>query len=308
MKIFSKIAERYPGQRINIMGHTSPDTDTVLATELFCRFCRRIGIDALPVLTGVVGKDEDAVCRIHGIRIDEWKTQTNSDEVLFLVDCHTTSYPGRVIGCIDHHPTREPVPESMADLYINDRFSSSALAVLRQAVCEGITVTDDDEIIALRSVFMDTQSLISPKFVREDMIWIDRMIGKHGLDKEELIRQGLCFSDLTLPPEELAFGGTKYHNIKGHRCASSHIQAENIPRELAERCAALADERRRAEGLEIWLLCIAEPLRPSSVIYELTDSGVSVTEYDRMLSRSVDIIPWLEEKFIEIKSKKHTSC
>ncbi|MCQ2354453.1 MAG: DHH family phosphoesterase [Clostridia bacterium] len=296
MEIFGKIRECYQGVPIYVLGHASPDTDTVLATELFCRFARRAGIDARPVRTGEIGKKERGVFCEHGIKYDKWVTETSADDLVFLVDCHTSDHAGKVIGCIDHHPTKEPVPESMRELYINGRGSSASLTVLRQAKDEGITITADDEITALISVFMDTQSMISPKFVSSDSEWVDRIIGKYGLDRTELVRLGFCFSDLTLPPEVLAFGGLKYHNIGGHRCASSHIEAENIPEELAKKCAQIADSRRRKEKLELWLLIVVEPLLPSTVIYEIGDGGTKVTKYDRMLSRSVDIIPRLEEK------------
>lgn len=297
MNVFGKLREEYKGKKISVLGHDVPDTDTVLATELFCRFARRAGIDVCPIRTGSIGEKERGVFAEHGIDFDGWTDRTTSDSLLFLVDCHTTARPGTPVGCIDHHPTTEPIPEPLSGIYLNGRFSSAAAEVMRQAKREGIDVDADDEIIALISIYMDTQSMISPKFDKNDLPMMDEITEKYGLDREKLIRLGMCFTNLDAPAETVAFGGTKYHEFGAHKAASSHIEAEKVPEELARRCAEICDRRRREEGLELWLLFVAEPLTPRSVIYELTDDGCVCTEYDRMLSRSVDIIPALEKKY-----------
>lgn len=71
------------------------------------------------------------------------------------------------------------------------------------------------------------------------------MIKKHSLDEDELRRRGLCFADLSRPPEELAADGLKYYAIAGKRCASTHIQAENIPEDLIDKAVRHLAERRR---------------------------------------------------------------
>ena len=297
MTVFAKLREEYKGKTIYVLGHDVPDTDTVLSTELFCRFARRAGIDVCPVRTGEIGEKERRVFSEHGIDFDGWTDETAPDSLLFLVDCHTTARPGTPVGCIDHHPTAEPMPEPLSRMYINGRFSSAAAEVMRQAKREGIDVQPDDEIVALISIYMDTQSMISPKFDKNDLPMMDEITDKYGIDREKLTRLGLCFTDLDAPAEVVAFGGTKYHEFGTHRVASSHIEAEKVPEKLAVSCAEICNRRRREEGLELWLLFVAEPLMPRSVIYELTDEGCVRTEYDRMLSRSVDIIPALEKKY-----------
>ena len=305
MKVFTQVRALCADRPLFVLGHDTPDADTVLATGIFCRAARQAGIDARPVSTGIPDRESCAVVRKCGVETTAWPAAESlrPGDLLFLVDCRETPHPGTVVGCVDHHPT-DAVPSYA--VAVIERASSAALMIYRQAVREGIALPDDCELIALRSVYADTESLLSPKFLPSDRPFIDRTIAKYGLSEEELIRDGLCFSDLTLPPERLAVGGLKYHTLTdangtSHPAASSHIEAEGVTDELIGRCLDVLADLRVREGKELWVLIVVEPLSHRSRVWELTDSGVGMTAFDRFISRSVDVLPALERKYRSIR-------
>lgn len=300
MEIFGKIRREYRSRPVFVLGHDHPDTDTVLATELFCRAAARAGIDARRVSTGQADPESARGYVRCGVDPSGWlrAEELTGDALLFLVDCHETPHAGSVIGCMDHHPAAN-APQG--ELFVDHRASSATLMIFRAAAEEGIPLSDADELAALRSVYADTESLLSPKFLPSDRPWIEAMIRKHGADERELIRDGLCFSDLALPPERLAVGGLKYHAYAGlsgrvRRAASSHIEAEGISPELVADALEILSRRRAEEDLYEWVLITVEPLSHRSAVYEITAAGVEKTLYDRFISRSVDVLPALEEK------------
>lgn len=304
MKVFEALRRRCAGKKLFVLGHDRPDADTVLATELFCRFARRAGIVACAVRTGTPDAESARVISRCCVDTSAWTAaeETGAEDLLFLVDCHETPHNGFVTGCIDHHPTQT---EKRWEIHVNGRASSAALTVLRIAREEELPVQRDDEIIAVRSVYADTQSLISPKFVPSDRPYLDEVIEKYALDRDELVRDGMCLTDLSRPTGELAAGGLKYHAFRDaggrtHRVASSHIEAENVTEEIVDRCLAVLSRRREEEQLEEWVLIVVDPIAGRSRIYSITARGVEVSRFDRFISRSVDVLPALERKFTSL--------
>lgn len=299
--MFGRFCDSHGKEKIYVTGHAGADFDSLAAAYLVSRWLGRRGCSAVPVYPDTAEEQDSIprdVMRLHGVDVDEWQRASrlaSGDGKLFLVDCHTPCVKLPVAAVIDHHPTSEPIA-APAEFCIDRAASSCALLAYRLAAEEGIAVTDDEEILTVRSVYMDTQSLLSAKFDPSDLPWLESMIKKHGLDRDELTRRGLCFADLTLPVEKLALGGSKYYTISGRRCASSHIQAENIPDELISDAVRYLEGYRRRAGVDIWILFIAEPLSGRSRVIELSEKGVSDKSYDRFLSRSKDIIPELERR------------
>lgn len=303
MGIFALTAEKYNNVTLYVTGHAPYDFDSLASAYLVGRWLSRVGCHALPVLPDTVAVSDSIpgdVMRLHGVDVTCWTRAAQldvGDGAVVLVDCHTSCIPGSIAAVIDHHPTSGTLPVSEKFCF-NRTASSCALAAYRLALADGIEATDDEEILVVRSVYMDTQSLLSAKFDPADRPWLDEMIKKHSLDEDELRRRGLCFADLSRPPEELAADGLKYYAIAGKRCASTHIQAENIPEDLIDKAVRHLAERRRNEGVDIWVFFIAEPLSGRSRVIELSDSGVVERRYDRFLSRSKDIIPDLERRLL----------
>ncbi len=302
--MFVHFADTHKDENIYVMGHERADFDTLASAYLVSRWLSRLGCRAQPVLPDTAPPQDKIpreVMLLHGVDIDEWTCATELSAGaggLFLVDCHTPCICLPVAAVIDHHPTSVPMAAPL-EFYFNEAASSCALAAYRMAKAEGIAVTDAEEILTVRSVYMDTQSLLSAKFDPSDMPWLDAMIKKHRLDPEELRWRGLCFADLSLPPEKLAVGGLKFYTIAGKRCASSHIQAEKIPDAVVDSAVGYLERHRAECGVDIWILFVAEPLTGRSRVIELSDGGVTDRRYDRFLSRSKDIIPELERRLLQ---------
>lgn len=301
MGIFSELKNKYSGRRLYVVGHEGADFDSLASAYLVSRWLSRLGMDSVPVLPDTADAP-DAIPRkvmlLHGVDTDKWLRATTLDVAggaVILVDCHVSCIEGEVAAVIDHHPTAEPLPATQ-ELCFNMTASSCALAAYRLALADGVAVTDDEEILVVRSVYMDTQSLLSAKFDPADKPLLQGMIKKHLIDEDDLRRRGLCFADLSRPVQELAAGGLKYYTLAGRRCASSHIQAENIPKELINDATEYLEKIRREEGIYVWILFVAEPLSGRSRVIELRDDGRYERVYDRFLSRSKDIIPDLERR------------
>ncbi len=297
--VIKNICRQWQGRRIFVMGHSPADFDTLAAAALAAAVLCRGGALAEPVFPDIHPPDDDVpltVMRRHGIDPTEWVRASKIDGSgarILLVDCHTACIAGDVCAVIDHHPTAEP-PTVPAELYRNASASSCTLMIYRMAQDCGIETTDAEELLAVRSVYMDTQSLLSPKFDPADRPWLDEMIKKHSLDEAELRRQGICLADTSRPIAELAMGGLKYYTPAGVGCASSHLQAEGISDELLDGCVSFLEAERLREGVAVWIFYAAEPLSGRSVVVYITAGGTVRREYDRFLSRARDIIPDLE--------------
>ncbi len=301
MGLFKDLRKSFCGKTLYVVGHAPADFDTLASAYLVSGWLENVGILSEPLFPDVAMMPDrhpiDAMA-LHGIDVNEWRRA--SDAALLpspwvLTDTHTPCIEHPVAAVIDHHPTGEAMP-APAELCFNAAASSCALAAYRLALADGVDISDDDEKLVVRSVYMDTQALLSPKFDTNDRAWLDVMIKKHSLDEGELKRRGLCLADLSLPTEVLAEGWTKHYLLAGKKCASSHLQSENIPEDLIFDAVRHLEGRRVDEGIDIWVFSVAEPLEGRSIVIEISDNGVHRREFNRFLSRSKDIIPDLERR------------
>ena len=185
MGIFSELKNKYSGRRLYVVGHEGADFDSLASAYLVSRWLSRLGMDSVPVLPDTADAP-DAIPRkvmlLHGVDTDKWLRATTLDVAggaVILVDCHVSCIEGEVVAVIDHHPTAEPLPATQ-ELCFNMTASSCALAAYRLALADGVAVTDDEEILVVRSVYMAFVGKVRSR----------RQAIASGYDKKALDRRG----------------------------------------------------------------------------------------------------------------------
>ena len=297
--MLNKLKELVKGKRIKIVGHKNPDFDSIASGIILERFLLLNGIDANFICGSVSDTHALSALEYLGIDIFSHRGKIEETDLLFLVDHHSTEYKNFVAGCIDHHPTKI---EINFPIYLNLSSSSCALSVFRLAEKEGTLFDKNDIKLVLLSVYMDTRSCKSTKFIKTDSEWISEITEKYSFANEldTFERLGYCLTDMSASLDELSRSDIKEYVFNSKKVYISHIQTfltESTEKILSNVCFYVEEKRKRL-GVEIWILMISDPKCEVTSVIRFDEGGIYRANYDRLLSRSIDIIPAIEKEFM----------
>ena len=296
--MLEKLKELTAKTGIKIVGHKNPDFDSVTAGILLEHFFRSNDIDAHFVCEGLSDSHAIAALQYAGVDICSYCGRIERDDVLFLVDHHATEYNNDVVGCIDHHPTKADI---CFPIYLNRPSSSCALSIFRLAQKEGMIFSRDDVRLALMSVYMDTRSCKSTKFISSDLDWIKETSEKYSFsdELETFECMGYCMTDMSAPVEKISKTDIKEYTFNGAKIITSHVQtieSEETERILRE-VFAYVEKEIESIGAKMWMLMISDPKRECTSLVRFDEEGMHIEKHSRLLSRSVDVMPMLEKEF-----------
>ena len=171
--------------RITVTGHDGADVDSVISCVLVQRLLERWHI---PCEIALAAPDQQSrrVLERFGIDVQALEKETQTGDCLILVDHHQSARPGKVIACIDHHPTDYPPDFPYVQLEESGACAVMVLHLMQEA---GIPVTPQDEQMAITALYLDTIALKSTKISREEAAWGESEAKRLGLD-EGWLRQG----------------------------------------------------------------------------------------------------------------------
>lgn len=296
-----------PERPLVIIPHDNPDVDAIVSAAMCDIVFDRLGISSVVCLrtdlddiTACIIEENNLMCP----SIDSTITQIPPTSYLVLTDWFSVPDASNPVAAIfDHHPTSV----ELSALVIEEHKYNSTSKLLYDLFCEGNEIFDDirEELVrnVLFTVFTDTNSMKSTRFVEEDAPWIDKMIDKYGFDKDALIETGYCLNDLSAPVPELACNGAKRYVLPNGKIGYiSYIITSCYDHTLDE---ALAREMRHIldedNGDYAWhIICDLE--RDRTYIYKLSRSDVESDRngiwesHDANLSRAANVYPMMEEE------------
>ena len=283
------------GDSVAVTGHDMPDCDSVISAVMLCRLLGALGVQAA-VKFGtrpdpLTERDMKKLGIFEGICFDGF----DEHDALVLVDHHQTFYKNRVLACVDHHTTP---PEPNFDLNLVRKASSCGRMVFDMA-CAVDLADDETERLAVYSVYLDTQSTLAPKFVKEDLPWLQESIARLGLDEGELIRAGFCLNSLSEDANDLAmYGYKKYEfNLGGRFGLSTYVQIDPDEEGWQDKIGeilALIEQKRAESGALLWVFLVNMPSVVRSDLYFIREGGVEKIALDRLASRSRDVVPHMK--------------
>jgi len=159
-------------QKIYIIGHKSPDTDSVTATLVFSDYLKKQGMDARPALAGKLNKETEYVLCLLKIKAPQILLSAGSKR-FFLVDHGDLGQAvsgiknSQVFAVLDHHKmsgliTDEPI------FYYTKPVGSSCTIVFCLSQKKGIRLTKKQATLLLAGIISDTLKFNSPTTTSED--------------------------------------------------------------------------------------------------------------------------------------------
>lgn len=279
--------------RLVVTGHDRADVDSVASCVLMQRLLAAWGVQSEIVLCEPDGQSRRVMARF-GVDVQVLAGETAQEDALILVDHHQTAHAGRVIVCIDHHPTE--LPPDFAFVQIGDS-GACAVMVLRLMQEAGVPVTPEDGRLAVTALYLDTIALKSAKISPEEAAWGEVQARRLGLDEDWLRREGMGLMDMRLPARELAMLGKKAYVFGTKRVLSTYVQTDAMTEEKLGEILAVLREALVRERADLWVFLWHDPVRLRSTEVDLTPDGrMQTISYDYLASRGRDVMPRVEHE------------
>lgn len=279
-----------------LTGHDRADVDSAISCVLMQRLLTAWGLASRIALHEMDRQSRRVLARFS-IDADALAGETTPQDALILLDHHQTARAGRVIACIDHHPTENPPVAPFVWIGESGACAVMALRLMQEA---GVRVTPEDERLAVTALYLDTIALKSAKISREEAAWGETQARRLGLDEAWLRREGMGLRDMRLPARELALLGKKAYVFGTKRVLSSYVQTDGMTQEkLSDILAVLRTELARERG-DLWVFLVHDPVHMRSTEIDLTSDGrVRTIPYDFLASRGRNVMPRVEREMRE---------
>ena len=284
-------------ERFTILGHDNIDVDSVISGILLEKMFKHLNYDVkFKILESNISKDTIKICKKVNINPMEYISDgIDINEPVFLVDHHVTKHSNNVLGCIDHHPTKEIIP---FEFVVNENESATAKLIYKFMKIYKMEITKEIIELVLISIFVDTCSLKSSKTNPIDITWTKDMCEKYNLDYDFFYNEGLCLNDLSDDISTLATNGCKEYLYYGHKVKSSYIQVKNNnDLKLINNITNYLKDIVVEEGLSMWVFLVTSFEEDKTYEYRITTNNVDLIVHNKITSRGTTIMPKIEDYF-----------
>jgi len=279
-------------RRLVITGHDTPDVDSVISCVLMQRLLAAWQINARIVLTTPADRQSQRVMARFGFCMDDWLGETEEEDGLILVDHHQPLHGGRVIACVDHHAT--PCPPQYPYTQIEPR-GACAVMVLGLMEEAGAFVSDEDVVLAVTALYLDTIALRSTKVLPQEIVWAGEQVRRLGMDEGWLLAEGLKLEDMTLPPSTLAQRGKKTYRYGERVVVSTYVQTDAMTVQRLEEILGVIRREIRAQKAALWVFLVHDPAAQRTMEYDVSpDGSVQAIDHGCLASRGKDVMPRVE--------------
>ncbi len=291
---------------ISIIGHDNIDVDAVLSGVLLSRLLKFLNINANFIILQPIRKHNtyEIVSELTGVNMYSYE-EKNEKELrnLFLVDHYETTHKGKVVGCIDHHPTEK---ENTYEFSYVRNSSATAYLVYELMKIANYPLTAEEAKMIIVSMMIDTTAFKSSKTVSEEVEVAKILAKKFNLDYEYLERYCLCLTPIEkMNIDEITSNGQKEYNYNAHKVKSAYLQLYGMPDEatINKWLTYLKSKvSGKTSSIEMMVFIIFDTKSNITYEYQVMQYYAKKIIHNGILSRGKDIMPEIEKRYCNVKS------
>lgn len=268
--------------KIQVMGHKSPDTDTICSALVYADLKQQLGMEAEAVRLGEVNKETAYALEYAGVDAPKFISYVDSDvEEVILVDHNEFQQTVDNIKevtireVIDHH--RVANFETANPLYFRAEPVGCTATIIRKIFREkAVDISKTNAKLLLSAIISDTLLFKSPTCTEEDREAAKALakigevdIDTYGLD---MLKAGADLDDKTI--EELIEMDAKEFTMGNSKVEIAQINAidvEKVYERQAEFETAI-QEVVQQKGLDLFLLMVTDILNSNSEVLAIGEA------------------------------------
>ncbi|MBN1374019.1 manganese-dependent inorganic pyrophosphatase [Candidatus Dojkabacteria bacterium] len=266
---------------VKVLGHKSPDTDSICSAIVFSWVLKQQGIDAKPFRLGGINRETSFVLEKFGVEIPELLESLSSNDEVALVD---TTNPEELLDLgestithvVDHHKLGGLVTSTPLSVTIRP-FASTATVIFKEYIKDTKSIPDDILGLILACIISDTLMFRSPTTTTTDRELAETIAKKINTSIESLADEmftrksdlsGFSARDVLLFDSkifELNIGNTRVSVVETTKPENALVMKAEL--KLA------ADELKREENLDEILLFVVDILKEEATFIAFSENA-----------------------------------
>jgi manganese-dependent inorganic pyrophosphatase len=305
---------------IYVIGHKSPDTDSVTAAVTYANLKKSMGTaNVVPAAAGDINNETKFVLDYFKVPYPE-KLIDATDKKVILVDHNEMGQAvdklseANIVEVVDHHKigglkTGNPI------FLLNEPVGATGGIIANLYEQNKVAISKEMAGLMMAAILSDTVLFKSPTCTPRDKVAVEKLAKIAGVDPMKFGMEMLKVkSDVgTKSPRDILFGDFKKFDFSGVKAGVGQIEVMEL-KDLDPKRAALLDEMnkvRQAEKLDMIVLMLTDVMKEASDLlfvgddkaakgFEKAFSGKianSSIYKEKVLSRKKQVIPPLEAAF-----------
>lgn len=286
---------------ITIIGHDNIDVDSVLSGVLLSKLLKFLNISSRFIILQNIKKDDtyEIVNGLTDVNMHNYEEE-NENELrnLFLVDHYETTHKGRVLGCIDHHPTQKENTYEFS--YVRNSSAAAYLIYELMKVAKYPFTAEEANLIVI-SMMVDTTAFRSSKAILEEIEVARGLAKEFNLNYDYLEMSCICLTQIErMNIDEITSNGQKKYNYNGHIVKSAYLQLYGMPDDgtvnkwISYLNSKISDKTLDAEMM---VFIIFDIKSNTTYEYQIMQYHTKKNLHKGILSRGKDIMPNIEKSY-----------
>lgn len=242
-----------------VIGHKSPDADTVGSAAAYAYLLNEVGIRAQAAVSGALNKETAYAYDKLGLAAPEIISSAEGRQFV-LVDHSSYSQAiddmdkARIVGIVDHHGIGDVTVSEIIHVRSAPTGATASLVYLAYREC-GVAITKEMAGYMLVSIISDTHNM-RRSVTALDQTAYDELKRIAGVDDTEALYAGMSEAAMSydgMTDREIFFSDYKEYEIGGKKFGLTSLDAfgEKNVRDLAGRMYQVMEEAYAEKGLDM---------------------------------------------------------
>lgn len=306
LKDLKEVLNKAEITEITILGHDNIDVDSVLSGVLLAKLLNFLKIKAhFAILQPVQQNDTyEIVSALTNIKMKNYEEVYESDtRNLFLVDHYETAHRGKVVGCIDHHPTEK---ENTYEFSYVRNSTATAYMIYELMKYANYPLNAEDAKLIIIAMMVDTTAFRSSKTIVEEVRVAKELAQTYNLDYNYLESYCLCLTPIEkMDIDEITSNGQKEYNYNGHKIKSAYLQLGSLPDKITvSKWLEYLKYKVAMDVTEMIVFIIFDTKCNITYEYQVMKGYTKKVVHNGILSRGKDIMPKIEKRYCNFNNQE----
>ena len=302
---------------VYVVGHKSPDTDSVAAAIAYAALMKAKGEDFVPAVSGKLNPESEVVLKQFGFPTPEILTDATGKKIALVDHSDLTQAPdnlsaGEVVAVVDHHKIGD-VTTNQPIFFCNMPVGCSCTVLKILYDLDGVKVDPKVAGIMLSAILSDTVNFKSPTCTEADKKAVKELAAIAGVKDTDAIFMEMLKAKSAVagvPPMDLLHRDYKDFDMKGKKVGVGQLELATLDQVASMRDALYAamKEQKGSERHSV-LLMLTDVVKEGTDLMVISDDPAMIESafgkklqgnsmwIDGMMSRKKQTVPNLQKAF-----------
>lgn len=302
---------------VYVVGHKSPDTDSVTSAIAYAELKKAMGVDAVPAMQGELNPEASLVLEKFGFAAPEIMTDGAGKQLILvdhsdLIQAPDNMDSAELVEVVDHHKIGDVTTNN--PILFNAQPVGCTCTVIKQLFeINKVAIPQNIAGIMLAAILSDTVLFKSPTTTDADRVACEELAKIAGVTDMEALAMEMFKAKSAVegvPMRDLIFRDYKDFDMKGNKVGCGQLELVDLSLVAGIRDQLFEELKNvKSEGRHTVLLMLTDIMKEGTDLMIVSDDpslvekayGVKIDGQtvwiDGMMSRKKQTIPPLQEAF-----------